>query len=314
MEFGIQLPHLGPLASGAATVRVAQLAERLGFDSVWVGDHIVYPAEFVDRFGDACYEAMTMLTWVGASTARIRLGTGVLIAPYRNPLVLGKQISTLDALSGGRMIVGVGVGWLQEEFEALGADFANRGAVTDEHLSVMRTLWRERNPSFSGERFSFPPMCAEPRPAQQPNPPVWIGGNTRRAIRRAANLAEGWFPIWHAPTERGYSPSALGESVRELRDLAQASADGGDGQSSSPRASMSVGGLMALAITDGNHSIDPLSPLVGNVPRIVDAIGEYRESGLDHAVLSPFYGVPSDLLPTETEQIESLLGAGAILH
>ncbi|ETX04230.1 MAG: hypothetical protein ETSY2_29935, partial [Candidatus Entotheonella gemina] len=215
MEFGVQLPHFGPLVSGKGTLALAQRAEALGFDAVWVSDHIVYPATFAERFGTAVYEAITTLTWVGAVTERIRLGTAVLIAPYRNPLLLAKQLSTLDDLSGGRTIVGVGAGWMEEEFAALGTSFAERGAITNEHLQVMRILWQDEHPTHTGEHYQFPPLCADPRTAQQPAPPIWIGGNSKPALRRAARFGEGWLPIWHAPTGRGFSPAEL--SVERAR-------------------------------------------------------------------------------------------------
>ncbi len=143
MKFGVQLPHFGPLASGRGAVTVARRAEALGLDSVWVGDHIVYPRGLAGRFGHEFYEAVTTLAYVGASTERIRLGTAVLVLPYRNPLILAKELATLDVLSGGRLAVGVGVGWLPEEYAALGAPFGERGAATDEWLRVIRALWTE---------------------------------------------------------------------------------------------------------------------------------------------------------------------------
>ncbi len=298
MEFGVQLPHFGPLVSGRGTLALAQQAESLGLDSVWVSDHIAYPATFAERFGTSVYEAVTTLTWVGAVTQRIQLGTAVLIAPYRNPLLLAKQLATLDDLSGGRTIVGVGAGWMEEEFQALGADFAERGAITDEHLQVMRTLWRDDNPSHTGERFYFPPLCAEPRPTQQPAPPIWIGGNTLPALRRAARLGEGWLPIWHAPTERGFTAPELKVQIDHLATLTDQA-----NRSLTP----TIGGLLPLALSDEAVPPNPLAPLIGRPDQVAESLTHLREAGLQHVILSPFYGISPDQMPADLEAVGRLL-------
>ncbi len=298
MEFGVQLPHFGPLVSGRGTLALAQRAEALGFDAVWVSDHIVYPATFAERFGTAVYEAITTLTWVGAVTERIRLGTAVLIAPYRNPLLLAKQLSTLDDLSGGRTVVGVGAGWMEEEFDALGAAFAERGAVTDEHLQVMRTLWRDAHPTHAGERYQFPPLCADPRPAQQPAPPIWIGGNSGAALRRAARLGEGWLPIWHRPTGRGFSPAELRVEIERLAELTEAA-----GRS----VTQHIEGLMPLALSHEALAPEPLAPLVGRADQVAETLTAFKDAGLHHVILSPFYGVDPDRQPADLDAVVRLL-------
>ncbi len=298
MEFGVQLPHFGSLVSGRGTLALAQRAETLGFDAVWVSDHIAYPATFAERFGTAVYEAVTTLTWVGAVTERIRLGTAVLIAPYRNPLLLAKQLSTLDDLSGGRTIVGVGAGWMEEEFAALGTSFTERGAITDEHLQVLRTLWRDEHPTHAGERYQFPPLCADPRPAQQPAPPLWIGGNSGPALRRAARLGEGWLPIWHAPTGRGFSPSQLRVEIERLAELTE-----GAGRLVTQR----IGGLMPLALSDEATAPEPLAPLVGRPDQVAETLVTFRDAGLQHVILSPFYGVDPERLPEDLDAVDRLL-------
>ncbi|PON13840.1 LLM class F420-dependent oxidoreductase [Candidatus Entotheonella serta] len=289
-----------PLVSGRGTLALAQRAEALGYDAVWVSDHIVYPATFAERFGTAVYEAITTLTWVGAVTERIRLGTAVLIliAPYRNPLLLAKQLSTLDDLSGGRTVVGVGAGWMEEEFAALGTPFAERGAITDEHLQVMRTLWRDTQPAHAGERYQFPPLCADPRPAQQPAPPIWIGGNSRPALRRDARLGEGWLPIWHAPTGRGFSPTDLRVEIERLAELTEHA-----GRSVTQR----IGGLMPLALSHEAIAPDPLAPLVGRPDQVVEILTAFKDAGLHHVILSPFYGVSPDRQPADLDAVERLL-------
>jgi probable F420-dependent oxidoreductase len=298
MQFGVHLPHFGPLVSGRGTLSLAQRAEEIGLDSVWVSDHIVYPETFAERFGTAVYEAVTTLTWVGAVTERIRLGTAVLIAPYRNPLLLAKQLATLDDLSDGRTIIGVGAGWMEEEFAALGAPFAQRGAVTDEHLEILRTLWRDEHPTYVGERYQFPPLCAEPRPVQRPGPPIWIGGNTGPALRRAAHLGEGWLPIWHAPTGRGFSAPELSVEIERLAELAV-----GAGRS----VTQSIGGVMPLALSDEATAPEPLAPLIGRPDQVAEVLASFRDAGLQHVILSPFYGISPDRQPKDMDAVGRLL-------
>ncbi len=298
MQFGVQLPHFGPLVSGRGTLAMAQRAEALGLDSVWVSDHIVYPETFAERFGTSVYEAVTTLTWVGAVTERIQLGTAVLIAPYRNPLLLAKQLATLDDLSGGRTIIGVGAGWMEEEFSALGVPFAKRGSLTDEHLTILRKLWSDEHPSHAGESYQFPPVCADPRPAQRPTPPIWVGGNTGPALRRAARLGEGWLPIWHAPTGRGFSPSELQVEIERLAELTEQA-----GRLVPQR----IGGLMPLVLGDEATVHEPLAPLIGRPDQVAETLASFRDAGLQHVILSPFYGVSPDRQPEDLDAVGRLL-------
>lgn len=299
MKFGVQLPHFGPLASGEGTLALARRAEALGYDSVWVGDHIIYPPPLAERFGPEFYEAVTTLAFVAAQTSRIAVGTAVLVLPYRQPVVLAKQLATLDALAGGRLIVGVGAGWLEEEYRALGAPFEQRGAATDEYLQAMRALWTADRPRFSGRFVTFPEVLFAPRP--RPTPPVWVGGNSPRALRRAAELGDGWLPIWHAPTGRGFTPETLRDRGAELERLRARAGREGRGE---------MAALMPLAIT-GPVAPGPAQPLVGPVDAIVEMLRRYRDAGLGHVIVSPYYGLPPGLLPKSLEEVERLLAAFA---
>ncbi len=298
MKFGVQLPHFGPLASAEGTFALARRAEALGFDSVWVGDHVIYPPALAERFGARLYEAVVTLSWVAATTTRIRLGSAVLILPYRNPVVLAKQLATLDVLSGGRLTVGVGVGWLPDEFAALGVPFAERGALTDESLRVIRSLWATERPAFAGRVFQFPEMLFAPRPVQRPHPPIWVGGNTPRAVRRAAELGDGWLPIWHAPTGRGFTPEALAERVATLGDLARKA--GRD-------TPLETAGLMPFALLDRRPAVEEARPLVGPPELVAETLVRYGEAGLGHVVLSPYYGLPPALTPASLGDVERLI-------
>jgi probable F420-dependent oxidoreductase len=180
--------------SGLAAL--ARDAEDAGFDSLWAGEHVVLPDPRVPPSpldpADPILDPVASLTWVAAHTSRIRLATGIVILPQRNPVVLAKQLASLDVLSGGRLIFGVGVGYLEPEFRAVGADFAERGAVTDEYLDAIAHLWYEQHPAYHGRFVDFGGVDAHPRPVQQPIPVV-IGGHSAPAFRRAAARAHGWF-------------------------------------------------------------------------------------------------------------------------
>jgi probable F420-dependent oxidoreductase len=183
-------------AEPEAAVRIATLAERLGYDSLWTGEHVVVPSPRVAPSPmepeEPILDPLIALAHLAAHTERIKLGTGVIILPQRNPLVLAKQVASLDVLSGGRLILGIGVAYLEPEMRAIGVPMEGRGARADEYLAAMRSLWEDEAPSFSGQYVNFEGVEANPRPVQRPLPVV-VGGHTRAAHRRAARSADGWY-------------------------------------------------------------------------------------------------------------------------
>ncbi|MPY93028.1 MAG: TIGR03619 family F420-dependent LLM class oxidoreductase [Acidimicrobiia bacterium] len=197
MRFGFTLPNNWGVEAPEGVVDLAVTAEELGFDSVWVNHHVLNVGYVAERLGDRpYYDAFMVLAWAAARTSTIRLGTSVLVVPYLHPIPLAKTLATLDQLSRGRLEVGVGVGSLEQEHEALGnVPYAERGAYTDEALAVLRELWEAEEPRFEGRYFRFPPVLASPKPAQRPRPPLVIGGNRRPALRRVARLGDGWHPM-----------------------------------------------------------------------------------------------------------------------
>lgn len=295
MKLGVQLPHFGRLASAGGTSRIARDAAALGFDSVWVGDHVVYPAVLAERFGETFLEAVTTLACVAAAVPRVGLGTAVLVLPYHHPVRLARQLATIAAFAGDRLVVGVGAGWLEEEHRALGAPWRERGAYTDESIRVMRALWTEDRPRFDGRWVTLPEVVFGPRPAAPP--PLWVGGNSSRALRRAALLGDGWLPIWHAPTGRGFTPEALRARAAEMAEMRARAGRPGRGE---------VAALMPLAITERARP-GPSQPLVGPAEAIVEMLGRYREAGLGHVVLSPYYGVDPALAPVNLARVVALL-------
>jgi probable F420-dependent oxidoreductase len=225
MRFGVTLgvdlpPDPADIAALVGTV------ERLGFDSFWLGDHVVIPREMdrgahgkevggnvaiADKTALKVYEPLIMMGWLAANVRRIRLGFHVLVIPYRNPVLCAKMLSTLDVLTEGRLVLGAGTGWMTAEFEALQADYQHRGKVTDEYLRVMTTLWQEEHPRFSGEFYNLPDVAFLPKPVQRPAIPILIGGNGDPALRRAAALGQGWIPLFQSAEELKPKIDRLGE-------------------------------------------------------------------------------------------------------
>jgi probable F420-dependent oxidoreductase len=227
VNLGFQVLSSGPLATPEHMVEMARTAERLGYDSFTVTDHVVIPRQYTSRYPYApsgrlraepdedYYEALTLLSFLAGATTRIRFGPSVLVLPHRNPVLTAKMLATLDALSGGRLFVAVGVGWLEEEFTALGTPpFPHRGAVTDEWIEIFQAIWTKADPAFTGRFYHVPSIGVSPRPVQKPHPPILVGGNTRPAIRRAARYATGWHALKIAPAELPPFLAYLREQLR----------------------------------------------------------------------------------------------------
>ncbi|HVM41240.1 MAG TPA: LLM class F420-dependent oxidoreductase [Acidimicrobiia bacterium] len=225
MKFGLMFANSGAFSEPDAAVAVAQAAEEAGFESLWTVEHVVVPADYESEYPYSrtgkmpggedvpIPDPLVWLTWVAAATSSINLATGILILPQRNPVVLAKETATLDRLSGGRLRLGVGVGWLEEEFRSLGVPFERRGARTDEYVAALRALWTEDEASFDGEFVSFTRVKSYPKPAQAGGIPVVVGGHTPAAARRAGRLGDGFFP------GRG-KPEILGDLLAEMRAAA----------------------------------------------------------------------------------------------
>jgi probable F420-dependent oxidoreductase len=210
MKFGMFLPSFGPLATGPGAVdgllTLAQKAEALGFDSLWVPDHIIIPTTIKSRYpyndtgrfpipAEASFlEPLSVLSFLAGVTKRVRLGTWVLVLPHRNPIVTAKMLATLDVLSQGRIMLGAGIGWMEEEITLLGVPFKKRGALSDEYLRAMKELWTNPDPQFEGQFVRFSGIKCEPKPGQKPFP-IWIGGHSARAMRRVVEFGEGWVAV-----------------------------------------------------------------------------------------------------------------------
>ena len=232
MRYGFYLPTRGHTATPEALETLVTRGEALGFASVMIADHVVFPAKVESRYpytadgrfpgqGDAL-EQLALMAFIAAKTTRLRLVTSVMILPYRNPVFTAKAVATVDVLSRGRVTLGVGVGWLREEFEALGAaSFERRGAVSDEYLRIFKLLWTTSPASFSGEFYRFRDLQCLPLPVQKPHPPIWIGGHSRAALRRVARFGDGWHPVGANPAVP-LRPVELRAALDELSRMMEA--------------------------------------------------------------------------------------------
>jgi probable F420-dependent oxidoreductase len=289
MQFGVFAGNFGTFGEEPGVdgcLAVAEEAERLGFDSVWVHDHVIMPSDVRSRYpysetgaspfrvDQYIYDPLALMAAIGARTSRVAIGTSVLIVPYRNPLVLAKELATIDRISHGRIILGIGVGWMAEEFEALGIGgyWEQRGAVTDEFMAVCRDLWTQRGPSsFRGRWVRYENVGANPRPLQRPHIPIWIGGKTAAALRRVARYGSGYHSITSTPAQ-------VAHEVRNVRAELE-------------RAGRDPDGIVISMLWAG---LD-----VRGAAQTLDAIGAYERAGMHHLVGIPWlldreFSAPSD--------------------
>lgn len=243
MKFGLRYCNTGRYADAAKAVELIQAGEEAGFESAWTVEHTVVPEGYESAYpyspdgkmgggrnDMSLPDPLIWMSYMAAVTAKIKLATGILILPQHNPVITAKQIATLDSMSGGRVLLGIGVGWLEEEFAVIGAPFANRAARTDEYVDVMRALWQQDRPSFDGNFFQFEGAFCRPQPAQG-SVPIIVGGHSKPAARRAGRLGDGFFPAREAPEDLinlarqtaadcGRDPEALEITVSLPEDLA----------------------------------------------------------------------------------------------
>ena len=233
MDYGFSIPTRGPLATRESIVALAKRGEALGFQYIAIPDHIVIPRAIASPYpynperkmvgaadGD-CLEQLVLMAYLAAATTKIRLLTSVIVVPHRNPVHTAKALATIDVLSQGRVTVGCGAGWMDEEFKAIGVPpFAERGKVTDEYLRVFKTLWTEDDPRFSGQYANFQNISFLPKPTQTPHPPLWIGGESPAALRRVVALGDAWYPIGSNPQFPLDSVERYAQALARLRQAA----------------------------------------------------------------------------------------------
>lgn len=273
MNFGVWIPNCRHLATPDIIRATAVRAEQQGYDAVWVSDHVVVPHANVVNFGETVFDPLVTLAVVAGATSRVRLGTTVLIVPYRNAVVTAKMISSLDALSGGRVTVGIGAGWVAAESAMLGVPFAERGAMTDEYLRAMQELWTSPAPSFAGKYTAFSGLVFEPKPAQKPHPPIWVGGHSRAALRRTVELGAAWHPINRPPAE-------LRSGRLELVRLCQAR-----GRSTTPALTLRNDVRILRPGETPPTSAHAGRVIAGEASAVVDQVTELADCRVEHLVL-----------------------------
>ncbi len=283
MQFGLGLPNLSYVDPTETLLRLAQAAQDLAFDSIWVSDHVFipfelepnYPYSATGRLGleatDHLFDPLTTLAFLAAKVDAPRLGISVLIIPYRNPIVTAKMLVTLDVLSGGRVILGAGVGWMPEEFAALGVSYENRGGVTEEYIQIFHELCTAEKPFFQGRHYQLSNIGFYPKPLQKPHPPVWVGGYSQAALRRAVRLGDGWHPS-------NLEPAALAEKMVTLRRFCD--------EAGRDPASLTISTRVNhVAFGDNGDTVGRPTPLSGTAQDMVDNIQRYEEAGVSHIVL-----------------------------
>jgi probable F420-dependent oxidoreductase len=262
VRFGLQLPNYGPIAGPAAIAAIARRAEELGFHSLWASDHVLVPSS-LPRYANVV-EAVTTLVWAAAHTSRVRLGPSVLVLPQREPVLAAKQLAMVDVLSGGRLIAGLGVGYVEEEFGYLGAPFAGRGATLEGHVAVMRALWSGAT-EFDGPSASFSDARFGPAPPQGERIPIWLGGHATVALRRTAALADAWHP--------GYMDAdTLAEKAAQLRSFA-------DGRA------VEIGLKLRISFGPSAFAHGQKVNACGTPSDVVDQLRRYEEAGADELVV-----------------------------
>jgi probable F420-dependent oxidoreductase len=311
MKFGLSLNHRGVQARPDIMTRFAQRAEALGYDSLTVSDHIVIPkamphnypyhpqGEFSWQAARDLYEPLTTLMFLAGRTNRLRLGVSVLILSYRNPITTAKMLATIDALSEGRMFLGVGTGWWEDEYAALGipGHYAERGARTDEYLRIYKVLWTEPNPEFKGRFHSFGNLEFSPKPYRKGGLPIWVGGHTTRALKRTAEFGDMWHPIGLRPPA-GLDPKELGVKRRELHALAE-------------KAGRDPGAIGIAFRAPLQLHAAKRGPLAGTPQQVIDDIGAYQREGVSHFTFDIFRDTPQAALDAIQQVAEEIMPAFA---
>jgi probable F420-dependent oxidoreductase len=275
MKLGICLPHYGRPIEVGRLLDVARRAEARGLDSIWVTDHVIVPRDMAIVYREAMLDPLAVLPWLAAVTERITIGTSVIILPYRSPLPVAKLLASVDVLSGGRLIFGAGIGWMEEEFAALGVPIRERASRTDEALTLIERVWTDEYPELDTRYHRLHGVQASPLPLQKPRPPIWIGGSSDGAFRRTARHGDGW----HAT---GTDHATFGQGAAAVRRYWTEAGRQGDPELSF-RVSLLVDGVHRpaadMGLLRGRYAIR------GSIGQVTEILRGYRDLGASHAVL-----------------------------
>jgi probable F420-dependent oxidoreductase len=293
MKYGFGLPTRGPMAAPQSLATLARTGEELGFAIISVSDHVIIPkainstypynesGTFAGSPAGECLEQLSLLSFLVGVTSSAKLLTSVMVLPHRPPVLTAKMLATIDVLSNGRLIVGCGVGWMREEFEAIGApSYDERGAVGDEYIRAFKELWTSDNPAFEGKYCRFANVAFAPKPVQKPHPPIWTGGESPAALRRAGRLANAWYPIGSNPRFPVGTPAQFAEYVARVKRYAK---EAGRDPSSLDFAYSAnwYNDQQAQTLPDGQRR-----PLTGTPQQIADDIKHYEELGVRHMLVN----------------------------
>ncbi len=283
MKFGVFLPVSGRAAGPEVLTDAARQAERLGFSSVWAAERMVNPWSMETEYPykedqqwfvppeSPFLETLSVLTFLSGVTETISLGASVIVLPYRHPLFTARVATTIDTLSKGRLILGVGIGWMPEEFQALGVEFKHRAAMSAEQLEIFNLLWEEERPSFDGVHYQFPEVAVNPRPVQQPRFPIWIGGESEAARRRVARYGDAWFSYFVRIT-----PEDLSSRFEQVRIGAVEAGRDPD--------AIKLCCCRPIDVTDEPVPQEE-DQLRGTPEQLVGALATYEEAGVEHIAL-----------------------------
>ena len=286
MQIGFNLPISGPMAAPDVMANIAQLGESLGFDYLTLTDHIALPdsnapgypysttGEFYTPDPGHRFELLTATAWIAARTSKVRIVLAVMVVPHRPAIVTSKMLATIDVLSGGRLVIGIGAGWLKVELDAVATTpFAERGAVTDEFMDAMRTVWTQDKPVFHGKYVNIDGLLTDPKPLQKPHPPIWVGGESGPSMRRAARIGDAWYPIGSNNAHLLDTLPRLTAGIARIRDLTRAA--GRDPAAMGITYRVKRHGQPAPAATDGNRKL-----FTGTVGNTIEDIAAVRQLGV----------------------------------
>lgn len=307
MQFGFGLPTRGPMATPQSLATLARKGEELGFAILSVSDHIIIPKTIASTYpynesgtymggpGGECMEQLSLLSFLAGMTSSARLLTSVMVVPHRPPVLTAKMLATIDVLSNGRLLVGCGVGWMREEFEAIGApSYDERGTVSDEYIRAFKELWTSDTPTFEGKYCRFSNVTFAPKPVQKPHPPLWTGGESPVALRRAGRFANVWYPIGSNPKFPVATPAHFAEYASEVQRYAREA--GRDPSTIAFAYSTNwYTDQQALTLPNGERR-----PLTGTPQQIVDDVKRYEDLG----VRSMMVNLQGDTLPQTLEQVQ----------
>ena len=274
MKCGVNLINFGPGARPDSLTQWALLTETLGYHFLMTSDHLAITPDVQERYPAPFYEPFTTLGWLAGVTRRIEIGTTVIVLPYRNPVEVARMAANVDQLSGGRLLFGVGVGWAQQEFAVLGVPFHKRGALTDEYLAAIKTLWTNDVASFQGRHVAFQDVHTAPRPARAPHPPIWVGGASAAALRRAVRYGDAWHPI------RVRTDWLRDTGLPQLRQIA--AQEGKPVPALCPRIRLR---LTAAALPDDQRVAGE-----GTLDQVRADLAALQELGAQYVLLDTFYG------------------------